>query len=124
MGLEIIFQHPFVNRRSILIAIFLSNQIFISPPFEVCEGWLYGEMDGKRGLVPACYVKKSSLEDEAVPPIASVDPFALPAATSPAVLATAANAASKNPFPAFTGPENHPNSLYALLLFNSIKPTL
>ncbi|KAM7542219.1 hypothetical protein Aperf_G00000019478 [Anoplocephala perfoliata] len=84
-------------------------QIFISPPFEVCEGWLYGEMGGKRGLVPACYVKKSSLEDEAVPLSATVDPFALPDATS--AVSTSGNTASNNPFPAFTGPENHPNSL-------------
>ncbi|VUZ43764.1 unnamed protein product [Hymenolepis diminuta] len=82
-------------------------QIFISPPFEVCEGWLYGEMGGKRGLVPACYVKKSSPEDEMVQPAATVDPFALPTSA----ISSTANAASTNPFPAFTGPENQPNSL-------------
>nr|CDS29764.1 intersectin 2 [Hymenolepis microstoma] len=78
-------------------------QIFINPPFEVCEGWLYGEMGGKRGLVPACYVKKSSPEDEMTQPAATVDPFALP--TSSAISSTA-NSTSINPFP-----PNQSNSL-------------
>ncbi|VDO08246.1 unnamed protein product [Rodentolepis nana] len=78
-----------------------------SPPFEVCEGWLYGEMGGKRGLVPACYVKKSSPEDEITQPAATVDPFALPASA----ISSTANSASINPFPAFSGPPNQSNSL-------------
>eukprot|EP00108_Taenia_solium_P008558 TsM_000739000 transcript=TsM_000739000 gene=TsM_000739000 len=77
-------------------------QIFISPPFEVCEGWLYGEMGGRRGLVPACYVKKASAGE--VAPVATADPFALPITASSAT-------ASINPFPPFAGPVHQPNSL-------------
>lgn len=80
----------------------LALQIFISPPFEVCEGWLYGEMSGRRGLVPACYVKRAS-EGE-VAPVTTADPFALPIAASSAT-------ASVNPFPAFVGSVHQPNSL-------------
>ncbi|VDM19019.1 unnamed protein product [Hydatigera taeniaeformis] len=76
-------------------------QIFTSPPFEVCEGWLYGEMSGRRGLVPACYVKKASTGE--VSPVATADPFALPNTTS--------SATSINPFPAFAGPVHQTNSL-------------
>ncbi|KAL5108156.1 Intersectin-1 [Taenia crassiceps] len=77
-------------------------RIFVSPPFEVCEGWLYGEMSGRRGLVPACYVKKASAGEAA--PVTTADPFALPTTTSSAT-------ASINPFPAFAGPVHQPNSL-------------
>uniref|UniRef100_A0A0R3VUX9 Intersectin-1 n=1 Tax=Taenia asiatica TaxID=60517 RepID=A0A0R3VUX9_TAEAS len=77
-------------------------QIFISPPFEVCEGWLYGEMGGRRGLVPACYVKKASAGE--VAPVATADPFALPITVSSATV-------SINPFPPFAGPVHQPNSL-------------
>ncbi|KAH9280196.1 Intersectin-2 [Echinococcus granulosus] len=94
-------------------------QIFINPPFEVCEGWLYGEMGGRRGLVPACYVKKASTDVDEVTPAATGDPFALPTTTSSAT-------ASTNPFPAFTGPVHQPNSLPLVedtpMAFNGAKP--
>ena len=86
-------------------------QIFISPPFEVCEGWLYGEKSNRRGLVPACYVKKSTGESEGVG--ITMDPFALPTSTpdDPRSNITA-EVSSTNPFPSFTGPEQQqPNSL-------------
>ena len=88
-------------------------QIFISPPFEVCEGWLYGEKSGRRGLVPACYVKKASAEAEVAG--VAMDPFALPTTASDDPHTNITEVASTNPFPAFTGPEQQPNSLYVFL---------
>ncbi|VDD83477.1 unnamed protein product [Mesocestoides corti] len=81
-------------------------QILTNPPFEVCEGWLYGELDGRYGLVPATYVRKISASEVAAGLNSTLpaDPFALPTST------TAENPTG-NPFPAFETPAQQPNSL-------------